>query len=98
LKRAPKNYFPGNVGGGGEEIFSRRTIPKLHVFDQIVLMCTFYSCWSVRAINRANPFIMHFSFIKREFEKSQTSKPKKRREDGDSDEDMSDDEGILGIY
>ncbi|CAB4031703.1 Hypothetical predicted protein, partial [Paramuricea clavata] len=27
-----------------------------------------------------------------EFEKSQTSKPKKRREDGDSDEDMSDDE------
>jgi hypothetical protein len=41
---------------------------------------------------------MHFSFIKREFEKSQINKPKKRREDGDSDEDMSDDEGILGIY
>jgi hypothetical protein len=41
---------------------------------------------------------MHFSFLKREFEKSQTSKPKKKREDGDSDEDMSDDEGILGIY
>lgn len=41
---------------------------------------------------------MHFSFLKREFEKLGTSKPKKKREDGDSDEDMSDDEGILGIY
>jgi hypothetical protein len=27
---APKNFF-----GGGEEKFTRHTIPKLHVFDQI---------------------------------------------------------------
>jgi hypothetical protein len=40
LKRAPKKCFPeilatGEGGGGEEEKFSRRTIPKLHVFDQI---------------------------------------------------------------
>jgi hypothetical protein len=44
LKRAPKKNFPemlatgGGLGGGGEEEkFSRRTIPELHVFDQIFL-------------------------------------------------------------
>jgi hypothetical protein len=34
LKRAPKKIFQEMLGGG-EETFSRRTIPKLHVFDQI---------------------------------------------------------------
>jgi hypothetical protein len=39
LKKAPKKFFPEMLatggGGGGEEKFSRRTIPKLHVFDEI---------------------------------------------------------------
>jgi hypothetical protein len=39
LKRAPKTFFPEMLAPGGdeEEHFSRRTIPKLHVFDQIFL-------------------------------------------------------------
>jgi hypothetical protein len=38
LKRAPKKFFPEMLAGGaGGEKFSRRTIPKLHVFDQICL-------------------------------------------------------------
>jgi hypothetical protein len=39
LKRAPKKIFPEMLatgGVGGEETFSRHTIPRLHVFDQIV--------------------------------------------------------------
>jgi hypothetical protein len=36
LKRAPKKFFPEMLAtGGGEEKFSRHTIPKLQVFDQI---------------------------------------------------------------
>jgi hypothetical protein len=38
LKRAPKKFSPEMLatgGEGGREKFSRRTIPKLHVFDQI---------------------------------------------------------------
>ncbi len=42
-------------------------------------------------------FIEYLSFMKREVEKSQTSKPKKRSETGDSEEEMTDDEGILGM-
>jgi hypothetical protein len=35
LKWAPKKFFPEMLAtGGGEEKFSGRTIPKLHVFDQ----------------------------------------------------------------
>jgi hypothetical protein len=38
LKRAPKKFFPQMLAtGGGREKFSRRTIPKLHVFDHIFL-------------------------------------------------------------
>jgi hypothetical protein len=38
LKRAPKNVFKEMLAtGGGEGTFSRRTIPKLHVFDHIFL-------------------------------------------------------------
>ena len=47
--------------------------------------------------NKANQFIVYLSFMKREFEKSQTSKPKKRKETGDSEEEMTDDEGTLGM-
>jgi hypothetical protein len=36
LKRAPKKFFPEMLGGEKEK-FSRRTIPKLHVFDQFFL-------------------------------------------------------------
>ena len=36
LKRAPKQFFPEMLATGeGEKKFSRHSIPKLHVFDQI---------------------------------------------------------------
>jgi hypothetical protein len=38
IEKAPKKFFPGNVGDGkGGGTFSRHTIPKLHVFDQFCL-------------------------------------------------------------
>ena len=37
IEKAPKKFFPEILATGGREKFSRRTIPKLHVFEQICL-------------------------------------------------------------
>ena len=63
----------------------------------LITMFLSFFCYIGKTLIRANSELSHLPSIYSEFEKSQSTKSRKRKHDVGSDEEFQDDEGRIGV-